>query len=64
MNYAYASDEEFEAHSSVADSYNETTVYHEGTPEISHYETVEVSPAYDEQILDHYVCSCGATKAA
>ena len=58
------SDEEFEAHCSFANDYNETSVYHEGTPEISHYETVETSPAYDEQILDHYICSCGATKAA
>ena len=64
MNFIYASDEEFEAHSGYASDYNETSVYHEATPEISHYETVETSPAYDEQILDHYICSCGATKAA
>ena len=26
------------------------------------YEIIDIKPAYDEQVLDHYECTCGATK--
>ncbi|MDY5232084.1 MAG: hypothetical protein SPH17_00545, partial [Faecalicoccus sp.] len=32
------------------------------TPEQGHYENVLVSEAWDEQVLEGYKCSCGATK--
>ena len=47
--------------------YNETeyiTVWHEGTPEVSHTETKVVKEAWDETVTTGYVCACGATKAA
>lgn len=35
------------------------TIHHEAE---GHYETVTVSEGWTEQVLDHYACSCGATK--
>lgn len=44
------------------------TIHHEGTTSVVHHdatghnEQVLVKDAYDEQVIDHYECSCGATK--
>lgn len=35
-------------------------IWHEGTPEVSHYETRVVRDAWDETITS-YICACGAT---
>ena len=49
-------------HASYSSYQKPVTTHHPGTAEVGHYETVTVTPAWDEQILDHYVCSCGATR--
>lgn len=36
-------------------------IWHEGTPEISHYETRVVKAAWDETVTS-YTCACGASK--
>ena len=54
-----------ESHSCYrVDMWREPGAYHEGTPEVSHYETRVVSPAWDETVVTGYTCACGATKAA
>ena len=55
-------DAEWQKHSSWSGHYD--YVYHEGTPESGHYEIVIITAAYDEQVIDHYSCSCGETKPA
>lgn len=35
------------------------TIHHEAE---GHYETVTMSEGWTEQVIDHYACSCGATK--
>ena len=53
-------DEVAQAHASFSSSYQKTgTVHHD---EVGHYETVTITGAYDEQVIDHYECACGETK--
>ena len=49
-------------HGGFTDSLRSNQVWVEGTPEISHYETVVVQEAWDEEIVTGYRCSCGAVK--
>lgn len=39
-------------------------VGYEHYDEIGHWETRTIQPAYDEQAIDHYTCSCGEIKEA
>ena len=49
-------------HGGFTDSLRSNQVWVEGTPEISHYGTVVVQEAWDEEIVTGYRCSCGAVK--
>ena len=49
-------------HGGFTDSIRSNQVWVEGTPEISHYETVVVQDAWDEAIITGYRCSCGAVQ--
>lgn len=46
-------------HSSYSWVPHTVTTHH---PEVGHYETVTVTPAWDEQVVDYYTCSCGEHK--
>ena len=50
------------SHGGFTDSIRSNQVWVEGTPEISHYETVVVQDAWDEEIITGYRCSCGAVQ--
>ena len=47
-------------HSSCSTDYQQTdTIHHD---EIGHWETVVITPAWDEEVLDYYICDCGEKK--
>ena len=49
-------------HDGFTDGIRSNQVWVEGTPEISHFETVVVQEAWDEEIVTGHRCSCGAVK--
>ena len=49
-------------HGGFTDSIRSNQVWVEGTPEVSHYDTVVVQDAWDEEIITGYRCSCGAVQ--
>ena len=49
-------------HGGFTDSIRSNQVWVEGTPEVSHYETVVVQDAWDEEIVTGYRCACGAVQ--
>ena len=62
-DYYAHSDASGEGHGGFTDSIRSNQVWVEGSPEVSHYETVIVRDAWDEEITTGYVCSsCGAAK--
>lgn len=55
--------ESLDLHGGYTSSVRSNQVWVEGTPEVSHYETVVVSDAWDEEIVTGEVCtSCGAVR--
>lgn len=52
-----------DGHGGFTGSVRSNQVWVEGTPEVSHYETVIVQEAWDEEVITGYMCgSCGAVK--
>ena len=49
-------------HGGFTDSIRSNQVWVEGTPEVSHYETIVVQDAWDEEVITGYRCSCGAVQ--
>lgn len=55
--------EDLGLHGGYTSSVRSDQVWVEGTPEVSHMETVIVRDAWDEEVVSGYVCSsCGAVK--
>ena len=58
--HSYSTEERFANHGGFTDTQVTIVVaHHEATPEVSHYETRVVIPAWDELVIDHLACSCG-----